>query len=411
MLNQRSRVGKFRQNNKIRHQTNKTDPTHKTFKMVQYKLILFLIVLGSTNIYGIDNMTNATKKYEIENTTNTTKRYTDKYDAYHALRWAYTNSESPNSDEDGDRVACIEPNANTVCSDSWYPGWNLQRQHYGLTADDALFGTTVVQFYSYVGGYISCNYISTGAGPQNWQIKDSFYAINSSNPIADGWPRYFTTSSTTYKLRRFYIWSTPLYPAGPCSLITPYSDTAPSGYEYTYQQTINAYFTGGSSILTGTAGAGVVAAFQADNRLWTQHESLNLDSSGLHFTCWKKDGGLCAMTGTTWRQMRNVYIASTNDPAYAGYVTVYNVCQSNTGYLQYLTTIGCIYGYTSIGTPILITDRSIWPDTMAKPGGGTWEIVGFQLLVHNTNGGNLIIAEGDRGPSGYTRIMYFWAYW
>ena len=365
------------------------------------KIPLFLIL--SSALIGV---------YGNDNTTHTSKRYTDKYDAYHALRWAYTNSESPDTDEYGYRVACIEPNANTVCTGLWQSGWNLQRQHYGLTANDALFGTTVVQFKSYDAPDPGCNYLTTGSSPSGvWSLKDSFYAINSSDPIADGWPRYFTTSSTTYKLRRFNIWSTPMG-YGKCSLITPYSDTAPSGYEYTYQQTINAYFTGGSSILTGTAGPGVVAAFQADNRLWTQHESLYLDSSGLHFTCWKKDGGLCAMTGTTWRQMRNVYIASTNDPAYAGYVTVYNVCQSGSGgTLQYLTTIGCISGYTSIGTPVLITNRSIWPDTIAKPGGGTWEIVGFQLLVHNTNGGNLIIAEGDRGPSGYTRATYFWAYW
>ena len=360
------------------------------------KLSLFLIL--SSALIGV---------YASDNTTHTAKRYTDKYDAYHALRWAYTNSETSNTDADGYRVSCIEPNANTVCTESSASIWNLQRQHYGLTADNALFGNTVVLFNVYGNGY--CDYVTTGGSPGiGWNIKDTFYAINSSNPIADGWPRYFTTSSTTYKLRRFNIWQSNVVT---CSLINPYSDTAPSGYEYTYQEVINAYFTGGSSILTGTAGAGVVAAFQADNRLWTQHENTQLDSSDMHITCWKKDGGLCDITGITWRQMRNVYIASTNDPAYAGSVTVYNICQSNQGYIQYATTVGCASQYTSIGTPVLITNRSIWPDTMAKPGGGTWEIVGFQLLANNVINGGLVLPEGDRRPAHYDRLTYFWAYW
>ena len=366
------------------------------------KIPLFLIL--SSALIGV---------YASDNTTKTAKRYTDRFDAYHALKWAFTNSETPNTDSDGYRVLCIEPNANTACTGTFASGWNMKRQHYALSADDALFGSTVTQFKTYTtSGAGSCDFLTTGGIPGvGWQLKDTFYAINSADPVADGWPLYFTTSGVTYKLRQFYIWQSN---GLTCTLTTPTSDTAPSGYEYTYTETISTYFTGGDTPYTGTAGAGVVAAFQANNRVWTQHESLLLYASGFQRTCWRRDGGLCELTGATWRNMRNIYIASTNDPAYAGYVTVYNVCQppGANPVIQTVVTTGCLSGWTSIGTPVLITDRSIWPDTIAKPGGGTWYIRGLQLFASvNTTNTYLVLDEGDRGPAGYTRLLYFWAYW
>ena len=338
--------------------------------------------------------------------------YSDRFEAFHANKVAYTINEEWANESAGIRRSCTMQGVGQTCTQATQNGWNRMRQQYWSATDRTEYIGTMddydVYWKQFPDGYTYESITNTGAAPPGvtWVYMYTFWAIKDQT----GWPNNFTTSGTTYHLHKMYVYQSSVNYG---TLINLYGDSTPSGSYYTYKYPIFGYYTGADPIFVGSGAAGVATAFINDHTELTDYDSCATDLSPYtRRSCLDVGHATACNLQGTWKLMRNsMMLPTTNASAYSGSVTHKYVVYTNTGGQGYIkfNNVPIPLPWATLANLYIITNRSVWPDTITS-GGVTWYIRPFVYVTAPAGTYDLILDGGDRQCDSYTGATYFWAY-